>query len=168
MKRALCLMLCVCCLVTLCGCSFSPAAAGEPVSFYYRRAEFQYHSTENVIVAEQREISGQSEDLNYLIALYLVGPLDDALALPFPKGTRLLSLEESDGNLVLTLSDNSKTLSDSAFSLACTCLALTCISITDAEEVTVVSGERTMAISQDNLVLSDDIIGLPETTEETT
>ena len=103
-----------------------------------------------------------------MIALYLVGPLDDALALPFPKGTRLLSLEESDGNLVLTLSDNSKTLSDSAFSLACTCLALTCISITDVEEVTVVSGERTMAISQDNLVLSDDITGLPETTEETT
>ena len=168
MKRAVCLLLCGCCLIALCGCSVFPSGSVEPVSFYYRRADYQYHSSENVIVPEQREISGHGGDLQYLVALYLVGPLDDALALPFPKGTRLLSLEESDGNLVLTLSDNSKTLSDSAFSLACTCLALTCISITDAEEVTVVSGERTMAISQDNLVLSDDITGLPETTEETT
>lgn len=167
MKRALCLALCGCLLTALYGCSFSSSASGDPVSFFYQRAEFQYHGSDNVIVPEQREISAQNGDLNYLVTLYLVGPLDDTLILPFPKGTRLLSLEESGGNLVITLSDNSKTLSDSAFSLACTCLALTCISITDAEEVTVVSGERTMAISQNNLVLSDDITGLSETTEET-
>lgn len=166
MKRVLCLLLCGSILMALCGCSVSPSVSGEPVSFYYRRAEFQYHSSESVIVPEQREISGQGEDLNYLVTLYLVGPLDDSLVLPFPKGTKLLALEASQGRLLLTLSDSSETLSDSAFTLACTCLALTCVSISDADEVTIVCGERTITIAPDNLVLSDDITGLPETTEE--
>ena len=166
MKRVLCLLLCGCFLMALCGCSVSSSISGEPVSFYYRRAEFQYHSSENVIVPEQREISGQGGDLNYLVTLYLVGPLDDSLILPFPKGTKLLALEESEGRLLLTISDNAETLSDSAFSLACTCLALTCISISDACEVTIVCGERTITITSDNLILTDNITGLPETTEE--
>lgn len=165
MKRALCLLLCLC-LAALCSCSASSSGSGEPVFFYYRRAEFQYHSTENVIVSEQREISGQGRDLNYLVALYLVGPLDDSLVSPFPKGTKLIGLEKSGGELVLTLSDAANTLSDSAFSLACSCLALTCSSFSDAEKVTIVCAERTMTVTPDNLVLSDDITGLPETTEE--
>lgn len=166
MKRALCLLLCGCFLIALCGCSFSPSGSGEPVSFFYRRADYQYHSSENVIVPEQREISGHGGDLRYLVTLYLVGPLDDSLVLPFPKGTQLLELKESGECLQLTLSGSGDSLSDSTFSLACACLALTCISFTDAEEVTIVCGERTMTITQDNLLLADNITGLPETTEE--
>lgn len=166
MNRAVCLLLCGCCLIALCGCSVSSSGSGGPVSFYYRRADYQYHSSEKVIVPEQREISGHGGDLHYLVTLYLVGPLDDSLILPFPKGTRLLELEESGGSLLLTLSDKADSLSDSAFSLACACLALTCLSFSDAEEVTIVCGERTTTITPDNLLLTDDITGLPETTEE--
>ena len=166
MKRAVCLLLCGCCLIALCGCSVFPSGSGEPVSFYYRRADYQYHSSENVIVPEQREISGHGGDLQYLVALYLVGPLDDSLILPFPKETRLLKLEESGDSLLLTLSGNGDSLSDSAFSLACACLALTCLSFSNAEEVTIAGGERTMTITPDNLLLTDDITGRTETTEE--
>lgn len=166
MKRSLCVLLCVLFLIGLCGCSTPLSGSGEPVSFYYRRADFQYHGTDNVIVPEQREISGHGGDLHYLISLYLVGPLDDSLVSPFPKGTRLLETQQTGMELLLTLSDSAASLSDSAFSLACTCLALTCMSFTNAETVTVSSGERVMTITTDNLLLSDDSTGLTETTEE--
>lgn len=166
MKRSLCVLLCVLFLIGLCGCSTPLSGSGEPVSFYYRRADFQYHGTDNVIVPEQREISGHGGDLHYLISLYLVGPLDDSLVSPFPTGTRLLETQQNGMELLLTLSDSAASLSDSAFSLACTCLALTCMSFTNAETVTVSSGERVMTITTDNLLLSDDSTGLTETTEE--
>lgn len=166
MKRSLCVLLCVLFLIGLCGCSTPLSSSGEPLSFYYRRADFQYHGTDNVIVPEQREISGHGGDLHYMISLYLVGPLDDSLVSPFPKGTRLLETQQNGMELLLTLSDSAASLSDSAFSLACTCLALTCMSFTNAETVTVSSGERVMTITTDNLLLSDDSTGLTETTEE--
>ena len=166
MKRSLCVLLCVLFLIGLCGCSTPLSGSGEPVSFYYRRADFQYPGTDNVIVPEQREISGHGGDLHYMISLYLVGPLDDSLVSPFPKGTRLLETQQNGMELLLTLSDSAASLSDSAFSLACTCLALTCMSFTNAETVTVSSGERVMTITTDNLLLSDDSTGLTETTEE--
>ena len=166
MKRSLGILLCVLFLIGLCGCSTPLSGSGEPVSFYYRRADFQYHGTDNVIVPEQREISGHGGDLHYLISLYLVGPLDDSLVSPFPKGTRLLETQQNGMELLLTLSDSAASLSDSAFSLACTCLALTCMSFTNAETVTVSSEERVMTITTDNLLLSDDSTGLTETTEE--
>ena len=119
-----------------------------------------------MIVPEQREITGHGGDLHYLISLYLVGPLDDSLVSPFPKGTRLLETQQNGMELLLTLSDSAASLSDSAFSLACTCLALTCMSFTNAETVTVSSEERVMTITTDNLLLSDDSTGLTETTEE--
>ena len=50
--------------------------------------------------------------------------------------------------------------------MACACLALTCLSFSNAEEVTIACGERTMTITPDNLLLTDDITGLTETTEE--
>ncbi len=166
MKHTLCLVLCGCFLMALCGCSVTPSRSGEPVSFFYRRADFQYHSSENVIVPEQREISGHGGDLRYLVTLYLVGPLDDSLVLPFPKGTQLLELKESGEGLQLTLSGSGDSLSDSDYSLACACLALTCFSFVDTGEITIICGERTMTITPDNLLLTDDITGLPETTEE--
>ena len=166
MKRSLCVLLCVLFLIGLCGCSTPLSGSGEPVSFYYRRADFQYHGTDNVIVPEQREISGHGGDLHYMISLYLVGPLDDSRVSPFPKGTRLLETQQNGMELLLTLSDSAASLSDSAFSLACTCLALTCMSFTNVETVTVSSGERVMTITTDNLLLSDDSTGLTETTEE--
>ena len=148
------------------GCADAALPSPEPVSFYYRREDFQYHGTDNVIVPEQREISGHGGDLHYMISLYLVGPLDDSLVSPFPKGTRLLETQQNGMELLLTLSDSAAALSDSAFSLACTCLALTCMSFTNAETVTVSSEERVMTITTDNLLLSDDSTGLTETTEE--
>ena len=112
MKRSLCILLCVLFLIGLCGCSTPLSGSGEPVSFYYRRADFQYHGTDNVIVPEQREISGHGGDLHYMISLYLVGPLDDSLV------SKIDSLSADDELVVLgtsALSYEQSSALDSAF-----------------------------------------------------
>lgn len=163
MKRFLAGLLCLC--ILLAGCTASTPKPG--VSFYYPRKQYLYHDSQNVIVPETREISGSSSDLQYLITLYLVGPKDDKLESPFPRETRLESLTRVEKSLFLTLSSPDHNLSDAMFSLASACLARTCFSASpEVEEVCVTLDNHTLVITRDNLILTDDLTGSAEATEE--
>lgn len=153
MKRltALCLLL----ALLLSGCALLGERIKEPVTFYYVRAEYAYSATDGILGSEEREASGHRHDLSYLLALYLIGPSDEELMSPLPKGTRIFSVEQTKNAVLLHLSDTSKTLSDSDFTIACACLTMTCLELTDKAEVTITSGERTVTMSRDNLTLFD-------------
>lgn len=153
MKRLI--ALCVLFGMLLSGCSLFGERIKEPVTFYYIRREYAYSTGDGVLGSEEREASGHLDDLSYMLALYLIGPSDEELVSPLPKGTRILSAETSKHSVILRLSDTSKTLSDSDFSIACACLTLTCLELTDKTEVTIHSGERTVSMSEDNLILFD-------------
>lgn len=159
MKRilSLCLLLCL----ILCGCG---QRLKEPVTFYYLNANFE-EDMSTVILSEQREASGHRDDLSYLLALYLMGPTEDDLRSPIPRGTRIYTSAYSKDSVELHLSDTEKTMTDAEFSLACACLSLTCLDLTDAQSVTISSGSRSLTMSRDALLLSDTI--LTENSEET-
>ena len=53
-------------------------------------------------------------------------------------------------------------MTDIEYSAACVCLALTCFDLTDAGQVTVNSGDRTLTISRDAIVLYDNITAMEE------
>ena len=93
MKRFFCLLLCL--------CLFLPGCSGElmknPVTFYYPRQEYRYGAEDGVISSEQREASGHTNDLRYLLSLYLIGPSSDELVSPLPWGTRLLGVSRDPG-----------------------------------------------------------------------
>ena len=99
MKRFLCLLLCL--------CLFLPGCSGElmknPVTFYYPRREYRYGAEDGVISSEQREASGHTNDLRYLLSLYLIGPSSDELVSPLPWGTRLLGVSRENGTVTLEL-----------------------------------------------------------------
>lgn len=153
MKRILCLILVF--SLILSGCSLFGERIKEPVTFYYVRSEYSYNTTDSILASEEREASGHREDLSYLLALYLIGPADDELVSPIPKGTRIYSAEQAEDTVFLTLSDTAATLTDSGFSIACACLSLTCLGLTGAEKVTITSGDRTVTMSADTLMLHD-------------
>lgn len=165
MKRltALCLVF----SFLLSGCALFGERIKDPVTFYYVRAEYAYSSTESVLGSEEREASGHRHDLSYLMALYLIGPSDEALVSPLPRGTRFYSIEEKENSLLLHLSDTAGVLSDSDFTIACACLTMTCLELTKAEEVTIISGERTVTMSRDNLTLFDTSIETQPSEDET-
>lgn len=160
MKRLICALVLVC--LSLCGCVHMFSEFKEPVTFYYPRAEYQYGEEESVIANEQREASGHTSHINYLLAMYLAGPLDEGLASSFPAGTHLVNVEKKDNALTVKLNSALDSMSDHAFSLGCTCLTLTCLELTDVAEVTVVSGERSITISREDLTLYDDVLVEPK------
>ena len=162
MKRIICLILAA--VFLLSGCCLSGERIKEPVTFYYVRAEYPYTAKDSIFASEEREASGHRNDLTYLLALYLIGPTDEELVSPIPRGTRIYSAVIHQDTVYLNLSDTTSTLTDSAFSIACACLSLTCMDLTDAEFVTVSSGDRKVTMSAESLMLFD----IPTETTEVT
>lgn len=152
MKRIISLTLLL--LLLLTGCS---SGENGGISFYYCRdpEQYQYFSQDGVIRAESRDLMAHRHDLQYMIGLYLAGPMEEGLVSPFTRSTRLLSAKKDGGTILIELSDHSSTMSDSEFTLACACLTLTCMEFTPCEEVTVVSGSRSITMDADNLLLYD-------------
>ena len=141
--------------------SFSGCKTQDPgdVTFYYSRSpeQYQYYAEDGVIRGEIRSLSGHRQDLQYLVGLYLAGPLDESLISPFPKSIHLLSVEQTETAICIELTDQSHVMSDLEFSLACACLTMTCTQFTGCEDVTVVSGERTLIMSADSILFHDSL-----------
>ena len=154
-------------IFALFGCANDNNAGQDQVQFYYRRGEYTYGTDETVVSPEQRDITGHAEDLDYLLALYLMGPMDEELVSPFPASVRLLSVYQAADQLTVELTDAGKALTDAQFTLACGCLTKTCIELTDAVSVTILSGERSITMGAEDLLLFDDVIPAESTTEET-
>lgn len=139
------------------GCGSQGQQMKEPVTFYYLRDQYRYGNSQSIMDGEEREVSGHRGDLRYLMALYLLGPSSEELRCPLPLGTRILSAEQEDGRITLTLSEVPASMTDTTFSLACACLSRTCLSLTEADSVTVISGSRSITMDADNLVLTDNL-----------
>lgn len=147
-----------CCLLVswlLAGCSFLHNEFEESASFYYPRKVYDYHGQTPVIASEVREVTGHLQELEYMMSLYLMGPLDKELGSPFPPGTRLVQVSQDDNGLTVELTDTGRALTDIRFSLACACLSKTCMELCGVESVTVVSGLRSLTTAQENLLLTD-------------
>ena len=155
MRRVIAFALLLSWIPALCGCGFFRNDDAEGVSFYYRRSEFQYNSEENIIVAEDREISGHSNDLNYVLSLYLMGPLDEALVSPFFPGTRLYHASRAEDGTITVILSSQDNLTDSYFSLASACIALTCMDHFETDAVSIISGQRSITMTRDSLLLQD-------------
>lgn len=161
MKRVICLILAA---MMLAGCSFS---FGDSTEFYYRRKAFDYYGVSPVIASERRDVTGHADDLNYLLNLYLMGPVDGDLESPFPAGTRLYEIQTEGSRMTVILSDTGKALSDPGFSLACVCLGRTCMHLTEAEEITIISGNRSITVMESDSLLTD-TMGENSESEDTT
>lgn len=164
MKKVLCLLVLPVLVVSFCACTFFKA---DTVSFYYPRREFLFDEQDGVIAPENRDASGHTTDMQYLLSLYLMGPLSQDLAPAFPKKTHLISCSRNDAKINIELSDTSEDLTDADFSLSCACLALTCIRAFSAEEIMIISGSRTHSIREDTLLLYEDPFPTAAETEET-
>lgn len=153
MKR---LLIFICLLsFLLCGCSANGQLFKNPVTFYYIQEQYQYGENAGVIAAEEREAAGHQNDLTYLMALYMMGPSEDGLVSPIPRGTRVLEVKNSGTSISLKLSDTTSTMSDTDFTRACACITLTLLDMTEAEKVSFQSGSRSLTMSRDTLVLFD-------------
>ena len=159
MKRFFPLFLILCLLLS--GCGLAGEHFKEPVPFYYLRSEYEYFTQDGVIVSEEREASGHREDLTYLLALYLMGPSEEELVSPLPRGIRIFKSEQTTDGITLQLSDSTATMTDLDFSLACACLTLTCLDISEEETVMILWGEEIITMDESCLTLFDNSLQIP-------
>ena len=151
MKKWICLTLVfVMLLALLCGCGNE-----NTVRFYYSSADYLNSRSGSVLASEDRDVTGYRDDPKFLVSLYLAGPLDRDLQLPFPAGTALQSMIVSGSQITIQLHPLPQTMSDSDFSLACACLTMTCLEFTGAETVTILCGNRTVTLNRAMLTFTD-------------
>ena len=140
------------------------------VTFYYARSEFAYGVPDGTIGSEQRAVGGHEGDLNYLLALYLEGPLEQGLKSPLPGAdyVRILDLTQKGDALHITLSDLSNIMTDSEFTLACACLTKTCLGLHNVQAVQIISGDRSLRMNPANLQFYDESTSVisPKTEEK--
>ena len=137
MKKLIAFLLAGLLLLSMAGCAKD--AGDSEVPFYYRRVEFDYGTPDGIISRELHKVAGQTNDLKYLLSLYLQGPSDQELVMPFPEGTILVELSQEAQTLTVTLSSVSTRLDDMDLTIACVCLAETCFAISDVQQVHVQS-----------------------------
>ena len=168
MKSNLCLVLVFALLLALCGCG--SATGKDQATFYYPPIEFDFGSSNGIMVPELHDVTGHADDLWYLISLYLRGPTDPELKFPFPEGTILVELEQVESTLHVTLSSGSAKLESVDLLTGCGCLAQTCFAICDAQVVHIDSlvsaagNSVDMTFTRDSILLTGNEI-LPDTTE---
>lgn len=173
MKRICALALAVCLLLSLPGCLANEENLKAPVNFYYLRSDLTYWESDSVIAAEVREAYGHTEDLRYLILLYLRGPASSGLYSPFPAETTLAGLKQNGSTLTITLDGCSLTeQSKLQATLACVSLAKTCFELADITSVRVntlsgiASGEADIIVDAETLLLWDECATVPPKTTE--
>lgn len=160
MKRMIAAVVCLALLLPLCGCSSKSPPFSAPVRFYYC-TDTTVDPRKGQIASEDRESAGFETDYTYILALYFQGPLDSELKSPFPRGTRLISIEVSDDAAQLDLSASFASLSGIDLSVSCACLALTVSSITGCDRVTIrapgslLDGSEAVTIIPSELILQD-------------
>lgn len=152
MKRMICIVLAI--LLFCTGCGF-PAEEEETVRFCYCRDSVNYGAEDGVLVWEERPLSGQSQDFESLLALYLQGPLSTDLTLPLPAGTSLVRVSRNGDDLTLTFSSKLSLVQGMDLTVLGLCISSTCFSLCDAGQVslTTKSGGTVFTIRRDQEVI---------------
>lgn len=151
MRKLLSIVLILSLLIPFAGC----ADSGKDILFYYPRKQVLYGQADGVISAEERDVPGREQDLQYLLLLYLEGPLSQELYTPFPKGTTIKQFEIQEKALRLVLSDDFEQLEGLDYTIACTCIAQTCFGLGSFDTVEVTFGSNTMILTPRTMALVD-------------
>ena len=157
-KKFLIIVCCVLAVILLIALVFPKADLSGSVVFYYARKDFAYGTPGGAIGSEVRDVRGHEQDLNYLLTLYLEGPLDEKLRSPLPgkSDVRILDLQIVGDALHVRLSDLSNILTDSEFTLGSACLTKTCLELTNVQAVLIESGSRSVRMNPAKLQFYDE------------
>lgn len=173
MKKAIMILLTIAMILSLCACALGEDIM-DPVEFYYLRPvdSISYGDADGVIAAETREAAGHIRDLNYLLSMYLMGPSNPELTSPFPAKCHLVGINIKNDTLQIILDTTFNALEDMDLTLACACLTKTALSMTDVENIQIITsdGESKTVIglfSRDSFLLEDEatVTELPATEE---
>ena len=153
MKRIIVILLIAAMLLS--GCSLFSSGKRQPVLFYYQPVNFRLGQSNGAIAAEERDGTGHITDIDYLLRLYLTGPLTENLISPFPADVQLTSVRTGQNKVTVNLTGDPSSLSATQKTLACACLTLTCLELTEEESVMIFWGDEIILMDRSVLTLFD-------------
>ena len=162
MKKLICLVLVLACLLSLTACTKEEDA--EPtVTVYYKRAEPTFGSADSVIAPTQLKTAGRDGDIAYLLRKYLASTPAEGYISPFDQSITLIGFKLEGLTATVVLSNEIATLTGMDLTIALTCLTQTVISLTDCHEVIIsanttrLDGQHYITLSRDSYLLVDDM-----------
>lgn len=154
MKRIAAILLIIAFCLPFFGCQQDSEPVRSPVTFYYRRAEFDHGSEDSVILGQIRDSDGYQNDLKGLLNLYLQGPTAEEFDPTFPKGTKLIDYRVEENTALLTVSDQLSLADGIHLTVACACLAKTVMELTGLETVQIQA--QTVMLGNDKVIVMDE------------
>lgn len=162
MKQIVVVFLLICCIFSMISCS-PHKEPEDPVTFYYRRENITYSSSEDVISGEFREAKGHKLDIEHLLKEYLKGPLSDGLTNFIPQNTKLVKFSLDDDSARVLLSDGFARLSGLDLTVTCACITLTVIGLTNVKTVQI-STQNVPLNNQPHITMNEDCLMLLDNT----
>ncbi len=162
MRRILCFILILCCLMSIVGCNKKGTAPDGSVTVYYRREKPVYNTSDGVLAPTYLDATGHEQDHAYLLNKYLQTTPGDGFARTFPSGTVLISFKLEGLTAKVVLSDRIAEFTGLDLTIALTCLTQTIMTLTDCEEVIIsarskqLDGQNYVTLSKDSYLLVDD------------
>lgn len=155
MKRILSFILVMGLLLTGCTAGGGDSTDQMKLNFYYCVEGTDQLTSTLAVEPEQRDVTFYT--LAQLLEVYLAGPSSDHLRSPFPDGTKMLSIQEGEEGLEITMSGGFFTLQGIELSIESYCLGRTVCEYLDLEHVVVVDemGSIRMEIAPDNYLLEN-------------
>ena len=129
-KRIICLALLFSLCLSLPACHQQEEKIQVPVNFYYPRTDTNFGTADSLISPITAEGRNFTDDPIGLLNFYLQGQTGDNRRSPFPADTQILSMEQINGIVRITLSSHFATLTGLELTIACACLTLTVLDLT--------------------------------------
>ena len=168
MRKLIAILLILSVLATCCGCR--KAEFKMPVNFYYQAAVPVYDSENGIIAPEKREYIHLQNDIDSFLQIYFAGPLTKELSSPFPRDTKVLDWELTDGVLALNMEAGFAALTGVELTVACGCIVRTMQEVLGVDSIRIsadgaeLNGKPSITISGNNFSLHDDSLDRLKTT----
>lgn len=157
MKRTIIILLVLSMVMSFCACRENAENLEAPATFYYLQPMDALDLSKSVLQSEIRETAHLHGQLEEILNVYLAGPVSDAYVSPFPADVFVLSAEQYETKVVVTLSKMFSQLEGYERSIGNICLAMTVLELTGCEEVVLTTnGEAdSVTITRELLYLMD-------------
>ena len=164
MRKLLCLLLALFCVLGMFDCKKEEKIPENAVAVYYKIANYDYDAEDGMIGKSYLDAADHEEDYSCLLNAYLQTAPGEGFASTFPKNLSIVRfrLETMTANVIL--SPHIKECKGMDLTIALSCLTKTIISMTGCTEVifsaedTLLYGEKFITLNADSFLLADDCV----------
>ena len=161
MRKFLCFVLILCCLLPMAACTEKNAVPENSVTVFYRREKPTYGTSDGIVAATYLEMDDQDNNPEAVLNKYLRTIPADGFLSPFPVGLAIISFKLEGLTAKVILTDCIADLTGMELTISLVCLTQTVMSLTGCQEVIIsaysrqLDGQSFITLNRDSYLLLD-------------